>query len=258
MNSAVLSTDKQASSAALRLHLCKAKALRQLAQQAPATAHRRQRLREWQAARLERTYHDLLNSKRFSLAARFFLTDLYGPKDFSSRDDEIERILPLLTRLLPASAINTIALAIEVDALTEELDAATAEELAKAGLIDRIDEASYCKAYLRVGRRPERERQIKLIRQTGDALQMLANKSFLSGLLKLMQQPAQLAGLSDLHSFLEHGLAAFRAMGKASSEFLECIEQRENALLDGLFSRKLVSLSVQETSALTPAFTPLE
>ena len=235
MNDSRLPTDKAGCALQLRHHLQTAKALRQQARQAPDAARKRRLLRQWQAERLARSYDDLLSSERFGLAARFFLSDLYGPKDFSSRDDEVEQILPLLMRLLPLSALQTIALAIEVDALTEQLDALMVVELECAGAIEHIDEASYSTAYRRVGCRDERERQIVLIRATGDALARLAQKPLLSTLLRLMRGPAELAGLSELHDFLEDGLAAFRHMGKAG-DFLDCIEGRERTLLGKLFA----------------------
>lgn len=222
-------------SEALRRHLKTAKALRLQANQAPAAARKRLLLREWQAARLARSYAELLPSERFGQAARFFLSDLYGPKDFSSRDEEVERILPLLVRLLPATALQTIALAIEVDALTENLDAAMVVELDRAGAIDCIDEVAYTAAYRQVGRRAERERQIVLIRATGEALERLARNALLTGLLKVMRAPAQLAGLGDLHRFLASGFTAFRHMGNAV-EFLDRIESTERKLLRNMFS----------------------
>jgi hypothetical protein len=56
------------------------------------------RLKEWQAARLARSYADLLASKRYNPAAEFFLSDLYGPKDFRSRDEELARVVPIMVR----------------------------------------------------------------------------------------------------------------------------------------------------------------
>lgn len=235
MTSHGLDDDKASCAAALRHHLQTAKTLRQQARQAPNAAHQRLLLRQWQADRLACSYADLLTSARFGLAARFFLSDLYGPKDFSSRDEEVERILPLLLSLLPVSALKTIALAVEVDALSELFDAAMVVELDRAGAIDCIDHATYAAAYRRVGDADGRQRQIVLIRATGDALERLSQKPLLTTLLALMRGPAQLAGLADLHGFLENGFSAFRHMGKAD-EFLDCIEKRERTLLDKLFS----------------------
>lgn len=225
----------------LRQHLHAAKLLRRLANDAPEAARKRLLLREWQAARLSRSYPDLLTSERFGKAAHFFLTDLYGPKDFSSRDEEVERIMPLMLNLLPLSALQTLSLAIEVDALTEELDAAMVIELEKAGAfnaakgIESISEKAYADAYRKVDRRFDRERQIDLIQATGEALDRLAKKPLLTTLLKLMRGPAHLAGLGDLHEFLESGFDAFRHMGDAS-EFLDTIETRERRVLENLFN----------------------
>ena len=234
MNASEFDNEKLACAEAVRHHLQTAKAFRQQARDAPADARKRLLLREWQAARLARSYADLLASNRFGQAARFFLADLYGPKDFSSRDEEVERILPLLLSLLPLSALHTIALAIEVDALTEQLDAAMVAELDRAGCIDGITDDTYTAAYRRVGRRQDRERQLDLIRNTGEALEKLAQKPLLTALLKLMRGPAHLAGLGDLHAFLENGFDAFRRMGNAS-EFLDCIESRERKLFNNMF-----------------------
>ena len=174
MSDPSISEEKQRSADALRQHLQRAKALRQNANLDPDAARDRLRLREWQAARLARSYADLLASERYGKAAKFFLSDLYGPKDFSSRDDEVERILPMLVAMLPASALHTIALAVELDALTELLDSAMIVELRALQRIDAIDDEAYVTAYRAVGRRPERWRQIMLMRETGEALAVLA------------------------------------------------------------------------------------
>lgn len=235
MSDTSISAEKQKSIEALRRHLQTAKTLRQQANAQPAAAAHRLRLREWQAARLARSHADLLHSERYGRAARFFLSDLYGPKDFSSRDDEVERILPMLVAMLPASALHTIALAVELDALTELLDSAMVAELRALRRIDDIDDEAYAAAYRAVAREPERRRQIVLIRETGEALEKLAQKSLLTTVLKLMRRPAQLAGLGELHEFLDNGFSAFRQMGDATV-FLDSIENKERQLLENLFS----------------------
>lgn len=235
MENPPIDDEKQTSADALRQHLRTAKTLRQTANADAAAASDRLCLRVWQAGRLARTYADLLHSEPYGKAAQFFLSDLYGPKDFSSRDEEVERILPMLVAMLPGSALRTIALAVELDALTEGLDSAMVLELRAAQRIASIDESAYAAAYRAVGQRAARERQIALMRDTGEALQRLAQKSLLTGILKLMRRPAQRAGLGELHEFLEHGFDAFRRIGDAS-KFLDCIEDRERRLLKNLFA----------------------
>ena len=234
MDDATVASERQHYAELLRQHLKAAKHLRQQANDAPAAARHRLLVREWQAGRLARTHADLLASARFGRAAQFFLSDLYGPKDFSSRDEEVERILPLLIKMLPASALCALALAVELDALSEELDSAMVAELCRAGLIECIDEDAYAAAYRAIGGRPERQRQILLIRETGQTLDRLARKPLLSSMLRLMRGPAHVAGLGELHEFLERGFHAFRDMGSAS-DFLDSIERKEERLLVRLF-----------------------
>jgi hypothetical protein len=166
----------------------------------------------------------------------FFLSDLYGPKDFSSRDEEVERILPLLIRMLPASALHTVALAVELDALSEELDSAMVAELRRNGRIDASTKTLMPPPTAASIASPSAERQIVLIRETGEALDKLARKPLLNGMLRLMRGPAQVAGLGDLHEFLDRGFNAFRGMGSAT-EFLDSIERKEQPTADrALFS----------------------
>ncbi|MCC6657517.1 MAG: hypothetical protein IT512_04960 [Rhodocyclaceae bacterium] len=227
--------DKDFWVAELRRHLGSAKALRTAANADPQLAEDRLRLRAWQAERLAATYRDLLDSARYHDAARFFLSDLYGPKDFSERDHELERILPTLSATLPAAGIRTVALAIEVDALSEELDAALIAALRRAGAMDPLDAAAYARAYPRAGHRRERERQLQLIGEVGEALAALTRKPLVSAALRLMRAPARLAGLAELHAFLENGYRAFRKMGEPA-EFLATIQHRERAILEQLYA----------------------
>ncbi|MDT3735870.1 MAG: hypothetical protein ROZ00_06585 [Denitratisoma sp.] len=220
--------------ALLRRHLGQAKALRAAVTADPRMAADRLRLRAWQADRLAATYRDLLDSERYRDAARFFLTDLYGPKDFSERDHEVERILPTLSATLPAAGIRTIALAIEVDALSEEFDAAMVAELRRARAMAKITEKAYAEAYRRCGKRAQRELQLRLIGEIGEALAALTRKPLIHAALRLMRGPAKLAGLAELHMFLEDGYNAFHRMGDPT-EFLDTVATREAAILRQLF-----------------------
>jgi len=58
-------------------------------------------LRQWQSKRLAESFTDFLADARMRPAAEFFLADLYGDKDFSARDRDAARVLPLMSRLLP-------------------------------------------------------------------------------------------------------------------------------------------------------------
>ncbi len=104
--------EKQAVAERIGRDLKLAAGLRRNAAADPVRAGERDALRQWQADRLARTYPNLLADSRYGPAAAFFLSDLYGPKDFSARDSEIERILPMLVKALPLSGLSTLSLAI--------------------------------------------------------------------------------------------------------------------------------------------------
>lgn len=207
--------------------------LRSSAQADPNAAAARQCFRAWQSQRLARTHASLLTDPRFVEAATFFLTDIYGANDPGTRDAEMRRVLPTAVKLLPATGLQTVAHAIELDALSEDLDAAMIAALGKR--VTSLDAAAYGRAYRKVGRRNDRERQIKLIQDLGRSLDRLARQPFISTTLTLMRKPARLAGLSRLQSFLERGFAAFRKMGGAD-EFLRLVITREKKLLNALFA----------------------
>lgn len=191
-------------------------------------------LKQWQSERLARTHADLLDDPRYRGAARFFLDDLYGPKDFSERDAELGRVLPSLIRRLPAGGLATLADAVELDALSEALDEAM------AGLLRRdaaagIDEAAYAQAYRSAGTRADRERQLALVLAIGRSLDRLIRVPLLGTLLASMAGPARLAGVPTMHGFLVRGFRAFKGVGGAS-EFLGRIDRREQAILESLYA----------------------
>src|SRR5512134_244471 len=180
----------------LRDEVARVRELRDAARSDPVLGQDRLLVRAWQADRLARTYPDLLANPRYGDAAAFFLSDLYGPKDFSARDEALARIIPTLTRLLPAAAIETIGLAVELDALSEALDQRVAAALRRRQPGARaleLSEGSYAESYRAAGSSAERERQIWLVGRIGAALDKLARKPLIAGALRVMEAPARAA-----------------------------------------------------------------
>ena len=212
----------------LKGHLQQLKALRGPGCRPPP---RLAELKRWQSERLAATYADLASQPRYRAATAFFLDDLYGPKDFSARDQEMLRIVPVMARVLPESAVETAALAIELESASEALDQRLAAALGPGAL----DEAAYAAAYRASSTPKERHHQIDLIESVGLRLDALVRKPFVSSTLRIMRKPAHLAGLGDLQDFLERGFAAFRRMD-GSEEFLAELRARETRILSRLFS----------------------
>lgn len=193
-------------------------------------------LRRWQAQRLERSFRRLLEDSRQGPAIRFFLTDVYGDHDFSRRDADIARVIPMMQRLLPASLLETVAFGIELGALAQAFDlrmAAALQELAPAR--KRLDEALYAEAYRVVGLPHLRSRQIDLIRDVGNGLASALRLPGVGILLRLSRGPAEAAGLGELQGFLERGVGAFTRLGDVSA-FLDEIERSERTVSRRLFA----------------------
>lgn len=210
--------------------------LRRQLESDPALGDKWHAVKLWQAQRLRRTYPDLLASERFAPACEFFLSELYGARDFEQRDQEALRVVPMLARMLPERAVQTMALAVELDELSEELDGRVAR-----AVVTPIDDAHYASAYRAAGTRAEREHQIDTIDRIGRSLERLARIPLLAPMLHMMRAPAEAAGLGHLHHFLQAGFDAFRTMG-AAGDFLDTIRSRETALMESLFAGEPVSL----------------
>lgn len=202
----------------------------------PANASRwLQPLRAWQAARLEDSFERFLRDPHRHEAARFFLDDLYNDRDFSQRDADIARVMPMMQALLPRPMLETLADAIELGALTQSLD------LRVAGALDRIaprrrtlDTGLYARAYTGTAPMAERERQIALIGRVGHGLGRALRTTGVATLLKLARGPARAAGLGELQGFLERGVAAFSRIGNVEA-FVEEIVRDERTVMRRLY-----------------------
>ncbi len=191
-------------------------------------------LRAWQARRLAATYADIQQTEPFVAACQFFLADLYGEGDFADRDRAMERVVPIMMRILPAPVLASLARGIELNALSQELDYAFAAALpahcVSAAALSDID---YAAAYKLSADRAARRRQLALLLVLGRELDRLVRKPLLSELLHLSRWPARLAGLGALQSFLERGFDAFGKLGGAGV-FLGTILTRELAFMDAI------------------------
>jgi len=198
----------------------------------PGLQEELQALQRWQAGRLERTYADLQERERYRPGVEFFLEELYTDKDYLPRDTQLERASPILKRMLPSQAQESMRMAVQLEVLSQELDGEMTRAL---GAETAIDGQSYAEAYREVGRRDDRERQIGFILEAGRDLERLVKLPMIYTLIRMAHGPAHLAGFGALHDFLEDGFRAFRAMGGAE-EFLQTIEDRETRIMERIFA----------------------
>ena len=115
--------------------------------QNPILAGALDRLSDWQSRRLAASYDDLACDPRYAEAIAFFQSDLYGPQDFSRRDADLAKVVPMMARMLPDGVMWTIAKAMELSALSHELDARVNEYLPRADAQFTVED--YARAFRR-------------------------------------------------------------------------------------------------------------
>ena len=231
-------------------------------------------VKQFQSRRLSLTHADLLVHPRYGDAAKFFLFDLYGTKDFSQRDAELARVIPALQRFLPSAALAVIADAVQLDAISEELDYLLGMQLSMqlstqlsthlsthlstqlSGdhvLGQALSWSNYRAAYNAVNSvqsaRVLRDTQMQLVMSIGSTLNTLVRKPLLGGLLKSMGPVALAAGVGTMHDFLSRGFTAYKAMREAQP-FLQMIESREQSMHDATISQLSNQQVLQDQSLM--------
>lgn len=199
----------------------------------PEMVAARTAVKQLQSRRFRATYADFLGSPTHGAAAQFFLEELYGKTDFAERDAQFGQIAGAIERLFPA-AVGELAVDLaEIHVLSERLDHRMAKNwLAFDSEIPAAER--YVESWRATDQREQRDRQLAVVLQMGRELQRLTRIKSLLVALKMMRQPAHLAGLSSLQQLLERGFVAFAAMGDAKS-FLTAIESRESAWIADMF-----------------------
>ena len=187
-------------------------------------------LQEWQCKRLLASHEPLWTQKRFNPAMQFFIDELYGPKDFTQRDQDIAKVVPKMAKILPEKALVSLESAMHLNRLSYELDM----DMAKALGDKDINRDSYADAYRSCQNQSDRALQINYIEELGQDLAEVVNITGISTLLKLARKPAQLAGVIALHEFLESGFNAFKKLGDVQ-DFIQPIVTLERQIMLDLF-----------------------
>jgi hypothetical protein len=202
-------------------------------------------LKRFQARRFAGTYADLLASGPYGPAARFFLQELYGERDYVERDAQFARISGAIETLFPRDVAGTAVSLARLHALTESLDHA----MARTGLLrGPTDVAGYVQAWKAIPRREDRQQQLAGVVAIGTEMTRLTRLPGLRMMLRMMRGPASAAGLSSLQRFLESGFDTFAAVAKVrggSERFLQTIREREQHLVDLLSDADAVACETE-------------
>src|SRR5689334_12747620 len=85
-------------------------------------------LQAFQSQRLRRDHADLAAEPQYHQIGEFFFEEMYGPRDFSSRDEQARR-LHQFVHLAPGLAVRDVQDVLELLGLTNRLDDAVALRL---------------------------------------------------------------------------------------------------------------------------------
>ena len=197
-------------------------------------------VRAFQARRFHATYLDLIASPRYQAAASFFLEELYSEKDYTDRDTQFARIVNTMTKIFPHGAVQTAAALVQVHALSERLDTQMAHQWMEDQQQRKSSDACerYARCWRQLGNPAERQTQLDMVIQLGRELERLTSTRGLRTLLKMMRNPARMAGLSALQHFLETGFDAFAHM-RGAETFLQTVKARETDWSHALFHEDL-------------------
>lgn len=193
-------------------------------------------LRTWQMERLAQTHADLLASKRYGAACRFFLSDLYAPRDFSRRDERFQVLYHSLKRYLPPPLLRILTHAIILNELTSVLDDSLLTALVdELDMTDQMTPELYAEAYRRCDNYDERVQQLNLLVEIGQEVDRMVRLPFIGLALRIAHGPAHRAGWGPVQDFLERGYTAFKQMNGAD-KFLHTIYRREMQILDRIYA----------------------
>lgn len=191
---------------------------------------------DWQARRLKATHRDLYEHPGYHAGLEFLLTDLYAPAGMTRRDDNIDRVFPKMVKWLPDNLLDTFAGLVELNLLTQALDLELAELLSeKQQPLTELDIPGYCEAYRSSQRLDDRAKQIELVAEVGQQLDRYVRNRTLGWLLSMAKTPAEMADLSDLHSFLHRGYSAFRKMDKVE-DLIDRLVRRERTVMEQILA----------------------
>ena len=190
-------------------------------------------LQRFQSNRLRRDHADLAAEPQYRDIGEFFFEEMYGPRDFSARDEQARR-LHQFVHLVPGIAVGDVQKVLELLELSNRLDDGLVEVLLELGAPINFDEQIYERAYRLADNYAERVEQIDLARDSLYNVYRMARRPFVGLALDRIQGLAQRVGMADIHRFLRLGFAAIQPV-RDIHRFVETVMLREQDRLDRIY-----------------------
>jgi len=202
---------------------------------------RYERFVTWQREYMLPHFEELRENNKWRPAIDFIVSDLAGI-GISDRDQQIQRVIPAIIRLLPAKALQAIASGMEMNARILEINLSICEVYVKQyGEASEFTENKYCHAAREAVTLEECLELITLTKSLGQDLERIVKIPFIGITLKSMRIPARLAGFADLQLFLEDGYTAFTKLDNVAT-FLDSVEANMRLLFERIYTTPLTEL----------------
>ncbi len=190
-------------------------------------------LQSFQSYRLRRDHADLAAEAQYRKLGEFFVEELYGPRDFSARDQQARR-LNQFVYLVPGVALGDVQKVLQLLELSNKLDDQVANLLIEMSAPIDFDEATYERAYRLADNYDERVYQLELVRDSLYTVYRMARRPLVGPALKRIQGLAQTVGMADIHRFLMLGFQSIQPV-RDIHRFVETVGVRERDRLDRIY-----------------------
>ena len=172
----------------------------------------------WQRLRIQRTHKVLFEQPNHQLMANYFLTQLYGGKEFKRLAIQLARVLPKakkLESLIKESALTTGSMAIAAAVLAVELDLHLAQWLIAHDL--PANEKNIMTAYSTLDESEARRNQINNLKEICYRTDKYLNSFFLHKAFQLAKSTVYRLNYQLLYDFVEAGFDAMKPLDSVSS-----------------------------------------
>lgn len=231
-------TARETAAAEFRSYMQRSNELHASYLEKPGQLQQYDRFTEWQMAYLLTMFVDLHEKPGYSAAIDFTMSDLAGV-GISERDHDLERASPAITRMLPQSALETIAAAAKLNARVLEVNLGIFRRLQSGSeLPATISPRAYCTACRESSTLDECVGMVHLATRLGASLKSLVKVPLLGAMLRAMRGPAHAAGFGALQEFLEGGYTTFREIPDIDL-FLGEIDTRMTVFFETIFTAPL-------------------
>jgi hypothetical protein len=190
-------------------------------------------LQQFQSDRLRRDHHDLASEPQYHLIGEFFFNEMYGPRDYSARDDQARRLRQFVN-IIPGLTIRDVEPALQLLELSNQLDEAVVTKLLDLRAPLNFDEALYNQAYRAADNYAERIEQLELVRTALYNVFRTSSKPLIRLTLERTESLAHMVGMAEIHRFLRAGYEAIQPV-RDIYRFVETVYLREKDRLDTVY-----------------------